>query len=240
MRKRSGEAWTGACATLERTLTFRLRRQDVEAFDWRCLVLGLTFVWLVGVGRHWDDLNADLLQRSGVGSLAYALGMSCLLWLIVLPVANQPINYLQTLTFVAMTSAPGLVYALPVEWWTEPNTAAALSGWALAFVAAYRVTLLVLFYRRAAGLHPGGAVLLTLLPLVSIMVVLAALRVGTVVGRMMAGIRDGAPAAAEQIDVIILTIGFYSLLASPVIAGAYLVWLGIRHYRKPPRREEAA
>lgn len=236
----SGQAWVTAGATLGRTLTFRLHRQQIEAFDWRCLVLGLVFVWLVGVGRHWDDLDAELLQRLGVGSLAYALGMSCLLWLIVLPVANQPISYLQTLTFVAMTSPPGLVYALPVEWWTEPNTAAALSGWALAFVAAYRVTLLVLFYRRAAALHPAGAVLLTLQPLVLILVVLAALRIDVVIGRMMAGIRDGAPAAAEQLDVIIFTIGSYALLASPVIVLAYLAWAGTRAYRKSPRPEEPA
>lgn len=232
MRPSSGGAWMGAWAKLGRTLTFRLSRRDVEAFDWRCLMLGLVFVWLVGVGRHWDDLDARLLQRLGVGSLVYVFGLSCLLWLIILPVAKKATTYLQTLTFVAMTSPPALVYALPVEWWAQPDTAAAYSGYALAFVATWRVALLLLFYRRAAGLHPAGAALLTLLPLVLIMVVLAVLRLGKVIGRMMAGIRDGAPSTAEQIDEIIVNIGSYALLAAPVIVLAYLIWAGMRVYRK--------
>ena len=218
--------WLSAWALLGRTLTFRLTRLHIEALDWRCLALGLAFVGLVGAGRYWDDPDAILLHRLGVGSLAYVLGLSFLLWLIVLPMTNRRITYFHALTFVAMTSPPGFVYAVPVEWWTSANTAAIINGWLLAFVAAYRVALLAMFYRCAAALNAAGVTLLTLLPLALIMVVLAVLRIGPVVGRGMAGIRDGEPTAAQRLDEIIFGIGAYALMTLPVLLLVYLGWAG--------------
>lgn len=215
------DGWARAWAALGRTLTFRLRRSDIERFDWRCLLLGMLLVWLVGAGRSWDALEAGLFDRLGLASLIYAPCLAGLLWAVARPIASRPPNYFQTLTFVAMTAPPAIVYAIPFQLWTATERAVELNAWALAFVAAYRVAMLVVFYRRATELSWLATGVLTVVPLNLIAVVLALLRVPAVVARSMAGIRD-EPTAAEQMDAIIAGIGILSFFAIPVVLLVYL------------------
>ena len=236
MSRGVGQSWKAAWALLGRTLSFRLSRADVEAIDGRCLLVGLVFVWLVGVGRYWDAPDADLFDRLGLGSLAYAVFLAGLLWLIARPVARHPLGYLQTLTFVAMTAPPGLVYAIPVEWWTDVETAAAINGWFLAFVAIYRVVLLVLFYRRAAGLDRFPAGFLTLMPLALIVVVIAMLGLGETVAISMMGIRDESRTGVEWLDQTVSVLVAWSFPALLLMLPIYLIW--VKHQEPAASEEE--
>jgi len=220
--------WFAALRRLGRVLTLRFSRRDIIRLDWRCLTVGLIWVWLVGVGRHWDDPNAELLQQSGIGSLVYVFLLALLLWIVIRPVAPRPIGYFQTLTFISLTAPPAVLYAVPIQWWVGPVTTIYYNAAALTAVSVYRVALLALFYRRGGQLHIGGTILTILLPLTFILTVLAATRLGTAIASTMGGLRDQALSSAEQLqqqfDQVILNLSGMSLLAFPLVLLIYIVW----------------
>lgn len=236
---RRDSSWVNAWRTLGRVLSFRLRREDVDAFDWRCLVFGLLWVWGVGMGRHWDATDATWVQYLGLGSLVYTVFLAGFLWLLAMPVVRRPISYFQTLTFVAMTAPPAMLYAIPVDWWVDAPTTVALSGWTLLFVAVYRVAMLGVFFIRAGGLPLLPAGVLTLAPITLIMVGLALSRFSTVIARGMAGI-DAPPPTPEEVvverfDNIIINLGTVALYAAPLVAIAYVLAM-----RTSPREPASA
>ena len=57
---------------------------------------------------------AEALQKSGAGSLAYIIGLSVLLYLVGFPLRRVHWRYLDILTFVGITAAPGALYAIPI------------------------------------------------------------------------------------------------------------------------------
>lgn len=153
---------TAALRDLGRLLTFRLSRDGFRSFNRSHLILGLVFTWLVGMGRWWDDPGANLLQHLGVGSVVYVFVLAGLLWLVVRPFSPENWKYCHVLTFVALTSPPAILYAIPVERFTELSTAREINVWFLATVAAWRVALLFFYLRRSARLTLFAVVVATL------------------------------------------------------------------------------
>ncbi|MCZ7678969.1 MAG: hypothetical protein M5U28_09535 [Sandaracinaceae bacterium] len=117
-----------------RVLTLQVTREELLGLDRRHLTLGLGVTWLVGIGRWWDDPGANLLQHLGLGSLAYVVALSLLLFGVLRPVAGADVTLSRVLTFVTLTAAPGLLYAIPVERFTalevaRTSTSASSRSW---------------------------------------------------------------------------------------------------------------
>ena len=68
---------------LVRVLSFRLGEEEWKCLEWKHLALGMACTWIAGIGRHWDDERAGLIQKSGLGSLAYVLLLGLFLWLLL-------------------------------------------------------------------------------------------------------------------------------------------------------------
>jgi hypothetical protein len=205
-----------------RLLTFRSVRPDLARHRNAYVAYGLIVTALAGFGRYWDNPKADTWQLLGLGSVAYVFVLALLLWLVVKPLAKRPWSYTGVLVFVMLTSLPALLYAIPVEKFMSLRNAQQANVWFLATVASWRVILLVLFLRRAAGLGALAIVAAALLPLVLIIVTLAVLNLEHVVFNIMAGIRPEAASgndAAYQVVVMLAVFSFFSL---PFVGGLYL------------------
>src|SRR3989304_264982 len=94
------------------------------------------------------------------------------------------------LLFVALTSPPALLYAIPVELFLAPATAHAINVAFLAIVALWRVPLLFVFLRRGAGAGGVAVLIAGLLPLALIVDGLSLANMGHLVYQTMAGIDD--------------------------------------------------
>lgn len=180
----------------------------MESFDRGHLLFGLVFTWLAGMGRYWDNPRAGWLQHLGVGSLVYVLVLSALLWLILRPVVGRQLSYAKLLTFVSLTSPPAILYAIPVERFTDLPTAQGLNIGFLAVVATWRVALLLFYVIRGLQLRIGEAVVVTLLPLTLIVSALTALNLQHVVFRIMGGLAEEERTAHDgaYATVVMLTI----------------------------------
>lgn len=152
-----------------------------------CYVLIVT--WLVGMGRYWDDPDANILQHLGMGSVGYLFVMSGILWCAIRPLAQEPLPIIKVFLFVGLTSLPALLYAIPVELFMPVDTAAAVNYIFLAVVATWRVALLFFFCKRAVGLSVWGTMTAAILPLCCIMIVLASFSLEHVVFNIMSGVR---------------------------------------------------
>lgn len=208
-------------STALRVLTFRARLVDFEGLDGRHLLLGLAFAWLAGLGRHWDNPRIEGLQKLGLGSVAYVLVLSVLLFLNVWPLRPANWSYLRVAAFVALTSPPALIYAIPVERLYPLDRARAINVAFLLFVAAWRVALYAQFLRRSARLRWPSLVAALLAPLTIIVVALVLLNLERAVFDLMAGIQEGGTASDEAYATL-FALGFYSLMAAPWIG---LLWI---------------
>jgi hypothetical protein len=173
-----------------RLLTFRLSADEFEALGRSHLVVALIWTWLVGMGRWWDDPGTHLAQHLGLGSLIYVFVLSALIWLVVLPLRPRLWSYARTLTFVAMTSPPAILYAIPVERIYALDTASFLNLWFLAAVAAWRVALLVRFLVTVPRVGALKGIVAAFLPLVAIVSTLFALNLHRVVFELMGSIEE--------------------------------------------------
>src|SRR5687768_2124959 len=95
-----------------RLLTFRISREELLALDRRHLAFGLAVTWLVGMGRWWDDPNATPWQAAGLGSLAYVLVLAALLTAVMALLRPADWTFQRVSTFLSLTSAPALLYAI--------------------------------------------------------------------------------------------------------------------------------
>jgi hypothetical protein len=132
------------------------------AADRASLGAGAALVVLTTVAREYDE--RDLLrepQLFAVG-LALSLGVACMLHVFLRLLFRgrwsaedkQPApapEFLVLLAMVWLTAPLAWIYALPVERWTDPLTAAELNVGALALVALWRVLLLT----RVVGILTG-------------------------------------------------------------------------------------
>jgi hypothetical protein len=195
-----------------RLLTFRMTRGEFARLDRRHLFLGLVSTWAVGVGRWWDDPGASLLQHLGVGSVAYVFVLAGLLWLVVLPLKPRGWTYRHVLTFVALTSPPAILYAIPVERFTSLATARTLNVWFLATVAAWRVALLLFYLRRHARLPFFAVGVASLLPVTFVVAALTVLNMERAVFDLMGGLREAGGTANDSAYAVLVTLTMLAML----------------------------
>ena len=191
-------------------------------------MLGLFATWIVGMGRWWDDPEAHLLQHLGLGSVLYVLVLAFLLWLLIKPLGPKDWSYQGVLTFVALTSPPAILYAIPVERFLDLDAARQVNVWFLAFVAAWRVGLLAFYLRRLAQLPWYGVVVATLLPLTVIVSVLTALNLERAVFDVMSGLRAEGTAGDQAYGVLIALTLFSTILVGPLLLVYLLTWYARR------------
>lgn len=214
-----------------RLLTFRLMREEFFAFGKGHLIFGLICTWLVGIGRYWDNPKAEFLQHLGVGSVVYIFVLALFLWIIVAPLRMSNWSYLRFLTFISLVSPPAVLYAIPVERFTDLGTANAVNAWFLFIVATWRVALLLFALVRFFSMSAIFAVTATFLPLGLIIIVLALLNLERAVFNIMGGM--SAPSSAnDSAYAVLLTIVFFAFLLSPIFLIIYVV-LVVKAAREP-------
>ncbi|MBC7933235.1 MAG: hypothetical protein H7Z38_21945 [Rubrivivax sp.] len=212
----------GVLSTVARLLTFRLTGEEFGRLDYRHLLFGLLCTWLVGVGRWWDDPRAGMLQHAGVGSVVYVFILAALLWLVVLPLKPRRWSYRHVLTFVALTSPPAIIYAIPVEMLYNMETASGINAWFLFVVATWRVSLLVFYLRRHARLGPFTTAVAVLLPIIAIVFTLTALNLEKAAFETMGGMR-GERTANDASYAILTVLSLLSILLIVPIVLAYSI-----------------
>jgi hypothetical protein len=186
-----------------RFLSFRMTRQEFLGFNHKHLVFGIVCTGAVGVGRWWDDPGANWLQHLGIGSVVYIFILSLLLWLIIRPLKPQDWSYRHVLTFVSLTSPPAILYAIPVERFTNLETARSLNVWFLAIVAAWRVALLFFYLSRYARLPAFSIAVAALLPITFIVTALTMLNLERAVFNVMGGLRDNGTANDSAYTILV-------------------------------------
>lgn len=205
-----------------RLLTFRLSQQRLSELSLRHLAVGVAVTWVVGMGRYWDDPDADPVQRLGLGSVAYVFTLSAILWLAFKPLAPERVGYLGIAKFVALTAAPAMLYAIPVERFMSLEAAISINVWFLAAVATWRVALLAFFMLRALRFRWYEALFAGLLPLTAIIVVLTALNLERAVFEIMGGIDPNARTANDGAYKVLWMLSFLSVTAAPLLLVGYL------------------
>ncbi len=204
-----------------RLLTFRLTREDFLAFGNKHLIFGVIVTWLVGIGRYWDNPKVGFLQHLGIGSVVYIFVLAAFLWIFIVPLRAKEWSYFRLLTFISLVSPPAILYAIPVEQFTDIGTANTVNAWFLFVVATWRVALLLFALRRFFLMDWISTVTVTFLPLGLIVLVLAMLNLEHAVFNVMGGIREPSPNdAAFGVLVLIL---FFAILLSPILLIIYAV-----------------
>ncbi len=210
--------------TLVRVLTFRVTAEELGSLDRRHLRFGLAATWVVGMGRYWDDPRAVWGQKLGLGSVVYVFVLSALLWLVVTPFNPPRWRYRDVLTFVTLTSPPAILYAIPVERWTDIETAISLNIAFLALVALWRVALWVFYLRRYAQAGVFATIVISLLPLTAIVATLTALNLEHAVFDIMGGLRERTPHDGAYMTIVMLTFLSVWLIIPLLISYAVLVY----------------
>ena len=208
--------------TTGRLLAFQRVVPDMKRLGPLYVAMGLAFAWLAGVGRYWDHPKAELWQHLGLGSVAYVFAMAFLLWLIVWPLNPRGWRYRNVLVFVALTSPPAILYAIPVERFMALEAARSANVWFLATVALWRVLLLWLFLQRAAGLSHVRVFIGTFLPITLVVVALSILNLQHATFEIMGGLGPAERTSQDAAYGILITMSFLSIFALPFLLIAYL------------------
>ena len=204
-----------------RTLSFRGTAAEVGRLGNRHLAVALACTWVVGIGRWWDDPKASLLQHLGLGSVVYVFVLAALLWLVIWPLAPRVLSYKTALTFVAMTSPPAILYAIPVERFLSLRVAGQLNLWFLAIVATWRVALLLRFLSSVPAVGTVKGIIVALLPLSAIVTALTALNLHRVVLSIMGGIAENERSVHDDAYGVLLMLTVVSMMALPVLLLSY-------------------
>jgi hypothetical protein len=219
-----------------RILTFRATLADFERLENRHLAAGLVAAWLVGIGRYWDNPRVGVLQHAGAGSVVYVFLLSALLFVLGLGLRPERWSYRNLLTFVALTSFPGLIYAIPVERFLAPGSARMANLWFLAVVAFWRMALYAVYLKRYAGLKLLPLVVQLLLPVSAIVFALSALNLEHAVFDIMSGVRRETTSADEAYMLVIL-MTILSVYVAPLLFLLYVV-LAVLARRSPVRTDQ--
>jgi hypothetical protein len=222
-------SWLNVLRTSIRLLTFRSTRDELLKFSWKHLAFGLFCTWLVGIGRYWDNPRVSVLQHLGVGSVIYIFALSLLLYLLVWPLKAKDWTYFRVLTFVSLVSPPAILYAIPVERSFDIDTANSINFMFLTIVAAWRVALLVFFFRRSGALGWFAVITVTLLPLTLIVVSLTVLNLERVVFDLMGGVNPSEKSGNDAAYDFLILLTLLSLIVFPVSFFCYL-YLAISKY----------
>ena len=208
--------------TAWRILTFRASGDELQTLNVRHLILGLACTWLVGIGRWWEDPRAGLLQHLGVGSVVYVFVLASFLWVVTWPLNPPHLSYSNLLTFICLTSLPGILYALPVRHGLSLDTAQTIRLAMLAVVATWRVALLAFYLRRGTGLSEGKTILGTVFPLAVIVFTLTVLNLDRVVFNIMGAISPAERSVndtAYGVLVLMTLLSVYAFLPLLIIYG---------------------
>ncbi len=210
-----------------RLLTFRLTREEFLAFDYRHFIFGLVCTWIVGIGRYWDNPKAELLQHLGIGSVVYIFVLALFLSLFIVPLRAKDWSYFRFLIFISLVSPPAILYAIPIEKFTNLEIANSVNAWFLFIVATWRVALLLFALRRFFAMDWLSAITATFLPLGLIVLGLALLNLERVVFNIMGGM--SAPSSANDSAYgVLLAIVFFAILFSPILLIIYIVLIAKR------------
>lgn len=169
-------------------LFFQAHKKGIS-FNHNHLYLGVAITWLVGIGRYWDSPNASLLQYLGLGSIIYIFLFSFAIWIVSKPFNNKFLTYKNILTFLSLTSAPAILYAIPIERFLSLEESAKINVYFLLVVAFWRVSLLLYFYLKFASFNYLKSVVCTFLPLTGIVSALTVLNLEQAVFNIMSGLR---------------------------------------------------
>jgi hypothetical protein len=123
------------------------------------------------------------------------------------------------LLFVTLTSAPALLYAIPVERFMSLRDAQSANAWFLLLVAAWRVALYAWYLRAVAKLSMLRTVVSVVLPLTLIVAALAMLNLEHAVFEIMGGIRGGTP--HDGAYTIVWVLSLFSTILAPLFGLAY-------------------
>lgn len=206
-----------------RFLFFQEPSRHISTHWKQYLVFGVVITWLAGIGRYWDNPRAHLFQHLGLGSLAYILFLSALLWVLFYPLKPRHWQYRNVLVFVSLCSLPALLYAIPVERFMALDAAQSVNAWFLAIVACWRVALLVVFLKRVAQLPTVTVVIASLLPIALIIVALSALNLEHAAFNIMAGNDPANQSANDQSYVIVWLMSLLSTMLLPILLVAYAI-----------------
>lgn len=210
-------------------LTFRLKREAMLDFGTGHLIFGFICTWIVGIGRYWDNPRAAFPQYFGVGSVIYIIVLAWFLWVVVFPFAAKDWDYRRVLTFVSLVSPPAIIYAIPVQMFTDLETANTVNALFLLVVALWRLSLLFYFLRVFARLNWFSVITATLFPVMFIVVALTILNLDKVVFNIMAGITEPSPNDAAYTILFVIT--FYSVIAFPLVLICYIAAIILQRIR---------
>lgn len=216
-----------------RVLTFRFTAEDIVSTGRVHLAIGLLFTWLAGIGRYWDSPRASVLQRIGLGSIAYVFVLATFLWLLLMPLRPKRWTYLHLVAFIAAVSPPALLYAIPVERFLSLQLARDVNFWFLAVVAAWRVALYITFLRRYAAFDGLRLFVSSLLPLLLIIFALTALNLEHAVFNIMAGVDPHGGTSADSAYAALAFITMMTMLFSPIVLLMYFVAIYVAR-KSPP------
>lgn len=208
---------------------FRRLKGDV-AKNWRAyLALGFAITWLVGIGRTWDFDAAPLWLRTGLPSVAYTIVLAAIIWGITLALKPARWSYRNVLLMVAMTAAPGFIYAIPVERLMAAEAARNVNLIFLLIVASWRMALYYRFLRDVALLPHAETIVAWLLPPALILAPLSVFGLLDAIMREMGGVRDHANPGEIPSDAAAL-IALLTLVGLPILLIAFVV-LALRRRR---------
>lgn len=212
-------------------LTFRITKAELDGFDNRHLAIAFIATWIVGFGRWWDDPKAELLQTSGLGSVAYIIVLSFVIFCVVWPLEVPGWRYRHVLTFVGLTAPPAILYAIPVERFMPMEVAAQVNLAFLLLVAVWRVALLLFYLSRFGQLAAWKVAVSSLLPLSAIVIALSFLNLTRGVVQIMGGLRDKS--ADDLANGVVVGLGFFAYVLFIPLLIAYIAAIVIaRRQRK--------
>jgi hypothetical protein len=204
-----------------RLLTFRTTREEMLNFGWAHLAFGLIATWLVGIGRYWDNPRAEFLQHLGVGSVIYIFALSLLLWLVVKPLRPPEWSYFYVVTFVALCAPPAVLYAIPVQMFSDIGTANTTNAFFLLIVSVWRAGLLIFFLKRFAALNTAYVFVVTFLPITLIVFALVMLNLEKAVFEIMGGFTNATP--NDGAFAVLAVISFFAMLGFPLLLISYII-----------------
>jgi hypothetical protein len=156
-------------------LTLAANREELLSLNLSMLPWGLFFTLLAGIGRAWDNPEAEMFMRTGLPSVGYIFVLSAFLFFFIAVLRPKNWSYQRLLVLVSMTALPGLLYAVPLEMMFNPETAAIGNTFLLFLVGSWRVLILGLFLLRTTDLNWSHLVVALFLPLCLIINLLIAL-----------------------------------------------------------------
>lgn len=205
-------------------LTFRISRERILNFGWAHLAFGLVFTWIVGIGRYWDNPRVEFLQHLGIGSVVYIFLLSLLLYVVIKPLRVENWTYFRALTFISLVSPPAILYAIPVQYFT--NLANEINALFLLIVSVWRVALLIFFLKRFAKMPELEILVAAFLPLCLLVVALVFLNVEKAVFMVMGGFDERTP--NDGAFFLLNVISMFAMLLFPILLICYIVLIVTR------------